>query len=62
MNANTKIDEFSADRWLRKRGGVPKSHGVGYTTDVRFDSTKVRTNAKDIDKAYLSNKHGKGSR
>lgn len=62
MNGNTKIDAFSADRWLKSRGGVPKSNGVGYTMDVRFDETKVRTNAKDATRAYLSNKHGKGSR
>ena len=61
MNANTKIDEYSADRWLRKRGGVPKSYGVGYTQDVRFDSSKVRTNATEATKAYLRNKHGAGA-
>ena len=58
MNANTKIDEYSADRWLRKRGGVPKSHGVGYTQDVRFDKTKVRTNATEARNAQMQEELG----
>lgn len=62
VHGNTKIDAMTADRWLRRRGGVPKSGGVGYTTAVQFDASSVRTNAKDVTKAYLQNKHGKAGR
>ena len=61
MNGNTKIDQYSADRWLRGRGGVPKSTGIGLKMDLHFDASAVRTNAKELSKAYLRNKHGKAS-
>lgn len=48
--------------WLRNHGGDVKCHGVGYTLDIEFDNSKVRTNAKDATAAYLMKKHGKGSR
>jgi hypothetical protein len=57
-----KMDENTGKRWLSRRGGDIKGMGVGYTMNVTFDAAKVRSNAKDADKAYLSKKHGKGSR
>lgn len=59
---NIKLDENTGKRWLQKHGGDIKGRGVGYSLDVTFDRSKVRSNAKDADKAYLSKKHGKGSR
>ena len=57
-----KLDEYTGKRWLAKRGGDVKGHGVGYTMDIEFDASKVRTNAKDATASYLMKKHGKGSR
>ena len=48
--------------WLRNHGGDIKGGGVGYTFDIEFDASKVRSNAKDATAAYLMKKHGKGSR
>ncbi len=49
-------------RWLRDRGCSVKESGVGYTVDVRFDQTKVRTNAKDANTIYLNRRFGKAGR
>ena len=62
LHGNVKLDENTGKRWLTKRGGDVKGMGVGYTMDVQFDQSNVRSNAKDADKAYLSKKYGKGSR
>lgn len=62
LHGNIKLDENTGKRWLAKRGGDVKGAGVGYSMNVQFDRSNVRSNAKDADKAYLSNKHGKGSR
>ena len=60
--ARIKLDENTGKRWLAKRGGDVKCSGVGHTIDVRFNDMDVNSNTKDANKAYLSKKHGKGSR
>lgn len=60
--ARIKLDDNTGKRWLAKHGGDIKGMGVGYTMDVSFDASNVRTNAKDANTAYLRDRHGKGSK
>lgn len=56
LHGNIKMDENAGKRWLTKRGGDIKGMGVGYTMDVTFDQSKVRTRQHQINEFALRGK------
>lgn len=56
IHGNVKLDENAGKRWLSKRGGDIKGMGVGYTMDVSFDRSKIRTKQRQINEDALRGK------
>lgn len=59
---NKQARNTDSARWLRDRHVSVDERGVGYNTDIRFDMSKVRTNAKDANTKYLNARLGKAGR
>lgn len=62
MKHQHKLSDNAGAAWLKARGGDIATQGIGYTNDLRFDRSKVRTNATEATKIYLNRKHGKAGR
>ena len=40
------LPDNAGEAWLKLNGGSPKTGGVGYNMDIRYDSGKVSTRQK----------------
>jgi hypothetical protein len=59
LHGNVKMDENAGKRWLSKRGGDIKGMGVGYTMDVTFDQSKVKTLQHHANEKVLRENHSR---